>query len=116
MTLTVGKQGLHALGHLVESAGDDLAAGATAAAILYYHGMALAADALALDAEHRASPAMNRGFAEGLQRMAAMSGSILLDCVRQRRGAFRDVRMAAVKQMPKIASSGIKAKMSAWFS
>jgi len=115
MTLTVGKQGLHALGHLVESAGDDLAAGATAAAILYYHGMALAADALALDAEHRASPAMNRGFAEGLQRMATMSGSILLDCVRQRRGAFRDVRMAAVKQMPKMASSGIKAKMSGWF-
>ena len=115
MTLTVGKQGLHALGHLVETAGDDLAAGATAAAILYYHGMALAADALALDAAHRASPTMNRGFAEGLQRMATMAGSILLDCMRQRRGAFRDVRMAAVKQLPKMAGGGIRDKVTGWF-
>lgn len=115
MTLTVGKQGLHALGHLVESAGDQLTTGAIAAAILYYHGMALAADALALDAAHRASTAMNRGFAEGLQRMASMAGSILLDCVRQRRAAFRDVRMAAVKQLPKLASGGIRDKVSGWF-
>lgn len=116
MTLTVGKQGLHALGHLVESAGDELATGAVAAAILYYHGMALAADALALDAAHRSSPAMNRGFAEGLQRMATMAGSILLDCVRQRRTAFRDVRMAAVKQLPKMATGGIREKVAGWFS
>ena len=115
MTLTVGKQGLHALGHLVETAGNDLATGATSAAILYYHGMALAADAVALDAAHRASPAMNRGFAEGLQRMASMAGSILLDCVRQRRGAFRDVRMAAVKQLPKMAGGGIKDTVAGWF-
>jgi hypothetical protein len=116
MTLTVGKQGLHALGHLVENAGDELATGAVAAAILYYHGMALAADALALDATHRSSPAMNRGFAEGLQRMASMAGAILLDCVRQRRAAFRDVRMAAVKQLPKMAGSGIRDKVAGWFS
>lgn len=115
MTLTVGKQGLHALGHLVESAGDQLTTGAIAAAILYYHGMALAADALAVDDAHRASPAMNRGFAEGLQRMASMAGSILLDCVRQRRGAFRDVRMAAVKQLPKMATGGIRDKVAGWF-
>ena len=115
MTLTVGKQGLHALGHLVETAGDELATGAIAASILYYHGMALAADAVALDAAHRAAPEMNRGFAEGLQRMAGMAGSILLDCVRQRRGAFRDVRMAAVKQLPKVATGGLKDKLADWF-
>ena len=115
MTLTVGKQGLHALGHLVEHAGDELTTGAIAASILYYHGMALAADAVALDAAHRASPAMNRGFAEGVQRMATMAGSILLDCVRQRRGAFREIRMAAVKQLPKLASGGLKGKVAGWF-
>jgi hypothetical protein len=115
MTLTVGKQGLHALGYLVETAGDQLTTGAIAASILYYHGMALAADALALDAEHRASPGMNRGFAEGLQRMASMSGSILLDCVRQRRTAFRDVRMAAVKQLPKMATGSLRDRVTSWF-
>ena len=115
MAFTVGKQGLYALGHLVESAGDDLTRGAISASILYYHGMALAADALALDSAHRSSPEMNRGFAEGLQRMARMAGTILLDCVRQRRGAFRDVRMAAVKQLPKVATGGLKDRMAEWF-
>lgn len=115
MAFTVGKQGLHALGHLVENAGDDLTRGAISASILYYHGMALAADALALDSAHRASPELNRGFAEGLQRMARMAGAILLDCVRQRRGAFRDVRMAAVKQLPKVATGGLKERVAEWF-
>jgi len=115
MTLTVGKQGLHALGHLVETAGDDLAQGAIAAAILYHHGMALAGDALAVDAGHRAQPAMNRGFAQGIERMVSLAGSILPDAVRQRRAAFREVRTAAVRQLPKVASGGIKEKVAGWF-
>ncbi len=115
MTLTVGKQGLHALGHLVESAGDDLAQGSIAAAILYHHGMALAGDALAVDAAHRAQQAMNRGFAQGLERMVSLAGSILLDAVRQRRAAFREVRTAAVRQLPKVATGGIKDKVAGWF-
>lgn len=115
MTLTVGKQGLHAIGNLVEAVGDELAQGALAAAILYHHGMALAADTLALDAQHRQAEAMNRGFGEGLQRMAAMAGSILLDCVRQRRAAFREVRQAAVKQLPKMAAGGLREKIGSLF-
>lgn len=115
MTLTVGKQGLHALGHLVETAGDELAQGSIAAAILYHHGMALAGDALAVDAAHRAQPAMNRGFAQGLERMVSLAGSILLDAVRQRRAAFREVRTAAVRQLPKVATGGIKDKVAGWF-
>ena len=48
MALTVGQVGLHVLGNLVESIGDELAQGALAAGIIYYHGMALAADTLVL--------------------------------------------------------------------
>ncbi len=55
MALTVGQVGLHVLGTLIESVGDELTQGALAAGILYYHGMTLAADTLALDAAHRAS-------------------------------------------------------------
>ncbi len=42
MALTVGQVGLHVLGSLIESVGDELAQGALAAGIIYYHGIALA--------------------------------------------------------------------------
>jgi hypothetical protein len=82
MALTVGQVGLHILGSLIESVGDELTQGTLAAGILYYHGMALAADTLALDAAHRVSPAMNRNFREGVWKMGEVAGSILRDLVR----------------------------------
>src|SRR6185437_5374787 len=66
MALTVGQVGLHALGNLIESVGDELAQGALAAGIIYYHGVALASDALALDQVHRQNPAMNRSLRDGV--------------------------------------------------
>ncbi len=74
MALTVGQVGLHVLGTLIESVGDELTQGALAAGILYYHGMALAADTLAIDAAHRASPAMNRNFRQGVWKMGEIAG------------------------------------------
>lgn len=111
MTLTVGKQGLYALGHLIESAGDQLAQGAIAAAILYHHGTALAADKLAMDGRHRAAPELNPSFAHGLRKMTALAGDVLLDAVRRQRTAFRERRSEAVKRLPKKISAGIKERM-----
>ncbi|MBM3740898.1 MAG: hypothetical protein FJW39_34575 [Acidobacteria bacterium] len=111
MTLTVGKQGLYALGHLIESAGDQLAQGAIAAAILYHHGTALAADTLAMDGRHRAAPELNPSFAHGLRKMTALAGDVLLDAVRRQRTAFRERRSEAVKRLPKKISAGIKERM-----
>jgi hypothetical protein len=115
MTLTVGKQGLYALGHLVETAGDQLARGAIAAAILYHHGTALAADTLALDQKHRAVPELNPSFAHGLAKMTTLAGQVLLDAVRRQRAAFRERRAEAVKRLPKRLSEGFKEKMSGLF-
>ena len=108
MALTVGQVGLHVLGTLIESAGDELTQGALAAGIIYYHGIALASDTLALDEAHRQSPAMNRGFRDGVWKMGEIAGSILRDLVRQRRTAFRDKRKQIVRSLPKSAYAGIQ--------
>lgn len=109
MALTVGQVGLHALGHLIESVGDELAQGALAAGIIYYHGIALASDTLALDEVHRRSSAMNRNFREGVWKMGEIAGSILRDFVRQRRTAFREKRRQIVRTLPRSAYAGIQA-------
>jgi hypothetical protein len=109
MALTVGQAGLHALGHLIESVGDELAQGALAAGIIYYHGIALASDTLAMDMVHRQSPAMTRNFREGVWKMGEIAGSILRDFVRQRRSAFREKRRQIVRKLPRSAYSGIQA-------
>ncbi len=108
MALTVGQVGLHVLGTLIESVGDELTQGALAAGILYYHGMALAADTLAIDAAHRASPAMNRNFREGVWKMGEIAGSILRDLVRERRTAFRYRRTQIIRSLPKSAYARIQ--------
>lgn len=108
MALTVGQVGLHVLGTLIESAGDELAQGALAAGIIYYHGISLASDTLALDQIHRQSPAMNRSFREGVWKMGEIAGSILRDLVRQRRTAFRDRRRQIVRSLPRSAYAGIQ--------
>jgi hypothetical protein len=109
MALTVGQVGLHALGNLIESAGDELAQGALAAGIIYYHGVALASDALALDRHHRQSPAMNRSVREGVWKMGEIAGAILRDLVRQRRNAYREKRRYTVRTLPRTAYAGIQA-------
>jgi hypothetical protein len=109
MALTVGQVGLHVLGTLIESVGDELTQGALAAGILYYHGMALASDTLALDAAHRAAPGMNRSFRDGVWKMGEIAGSILRDLVRQRRTAFRDRRTQIIRSLPKSAYARIQA-------
>jgi hypothetical protein len=109
MALTVGQVGLHVLGNLIESMGDELTQGAMAAGIIYYHGIALASDTLALDEQHRHSAMMNRSFREGVWKMGEIAGSILRDVVRQRRSSFRDKRRQIVRSLPRSAYAGIQA-------
>ena len=108
MALSVGPVGLRTLGALIESVGDELAQGALAAGIIYYHGISLASDTLALDRTHRATVPMNRGVRDGVWRMGEIAGTILLDFIRQRRNAFRERRREAMKGLPKTAYQGIQ--------
>lgn len=108
MAMTVGQVGLHTLGILIESVGDELAQGALAAGIIYYHGMSLAADTLALDRVHRLSPEMNRNLRTAIWKMGEVAGSILLDFIRQRRNAFREKRQQVVRSIPRTAYDKIQ--------
>jgi hypothetical protein len=108
LALTVGQVGLHVLGNLIESVGDELTQGALAAGIIYYHGIALASDTLAVDLVHRRSPAMTRNFREGVWKMGEIAGSILRDFVRQRRNAFREKRGRMVRTLPRSAYAAIR--------
>ena len=108
MALSVGPVGLRTLGALIESVGDELAQGALAAGIIYYHGISLASDTLALDRTHRATIAMNRSVRDGVWRMGEIAGTILLDFIRQRRNAFRERRREAMKGLPRTAYQGIQ--------
>jgi hypothetical protein len=108
MALTVGQVGLHVLGTLIESVGDELTQGALAAGIIYYHGIALASDTLAIDEVHRGSPAMTRNFREGVWKMGEIAGTILRDFVRQRRNAFREKRGRMVRTLPRSAYAAIR--------
>jgi hypothetical protein len=109
MALSVGQVGLHTLGTLIESVGDELTQGAVAAGIIYFHGISLAADTLALDRRHRASQAMNRDLRKSFWKMGEVAGSILLDFIRQRRSAFRERRRQVVRSLPRTAYERVQA-------
>ena len=47
------------IAEVIENVGDDLLQGVLAGGVIYHHGMAIAADVLALDKVHRRSPEMN---------------------------------------------------------
>ena len=75
--MSVGASGLRYIGNFIEHAANDLLQGVMAAGILYYHGMALAAECLALDEEHRRSPQMTRTISEAMAMACAPAGQLL---------------------------------------
>lgn len=117
--MTIGAFGIRQLGHFIEATADDLLQGVLAGGILYYHGMALAAECLALDQEHRNSPEMNRTISQAMAVACAPAGRILRDQVRamrvflreRRRMMFASARNTA-KQTASSASGGVRAASS----
>lgn len=90
--LGIGAFGLRHVGNFIESTADDLLQGVLAAGVLYYHGMALASDCLALDQEHRRSPAMNRTVSQAMGVALAPAANLLRDQVRALRQFLRERR------------------------
>jgi hypothetical protein len=97
--LSVGSVGAHQLGRLIDAVGEELLQGVLAGGIMYYHGMALAADTLAVDRAHRASPAMTRTLAQFARTGAGTAGALLRSVVRQYRSILRMRRRQAVAQV-----------------
>ena len=94
--LGIGAFGLRHLGSFIESTSDDLLQGVLAAGILYYHGMALASECLALDEEHRRSPAMNRTVSQAMTMAVTPAAGMLRDQVRSLRQFLRERRRIAL--------------------
>ncbi|MEX0926535.1 MAG: hypothetical protein WD208_07435 [Dehalococcoidia bacterium] len=96
MTLGVGALSFQQLSDLTRETGKELLQGAIAGGVLYHHGMSIAADALALDKEHRNTREMNRSPREGAIRVANVAGQMLRNQVRRFRNAWRERRRKPV--------------------
>lgn len=90
--MSVGASGLRYIANFIEFAANDLLQGVIAGGILYYHGMALAAECLALDAEHRRDPEMNRTISQAMTVACAPAGRLLREQVRKMRAFLRERR------------------------
>jgi hypothetical protein len=96
MMVGVGTFGIRQLGVFVDKAGDELFQGALAGGVLYFHGMAIAADCLALDRLHRESAAMNRTIGQCMAASSVSAGQVLRDATRTLRKTLREKRRRAV--------------------
>lgn len=92
MSMSVGAFGLRHIGTFIEATANDLLQGVLAGGILYYHGMALAAECLALDLEHLRSPEMTRTIGQAMNVACAPAGRLLRDQVRRMRAFLRERR------------------------
>jgi prepilin signal peptidase PulO-like enzyme (type II secretory pathway) len=90
--LGIGAFGLRHLGNFIESTADDLLQGVLASGVLYFHGMSLAADCLAMDQEHRRSAGMNRTVSQAMTVALAPAANLLRDQVRALRQFLRERR------------------------
>jgi hypothetical protein len=98
--MSIGSEGLQLMSQLVERHGDDLMQGVLSGGMLYYHGMAIAADSLALDQQHRISEQMSRRPFECMNAVAQTAGNILLEYIRKRKDCIRKRKQDAINQIP----------------
>lgn len=108
LSMSIGAFGLRQLGSFIESTANDLLQGVLAAGVLYYHGMALAADCLALDEEHRRSPEMTRTIGQAMAIACAPAGRLLRDQVRRMREFLRERRRVALTAAKDAAKEGVE--------
>ncbi len=99
----VGAAGVHQVASLVDRYGEELLEGILAGGIVYYHGMAIAADCLALDAQHRESPEMNRTARQAVTNVCISAGRLVRNQARELRSALKQRRRQMAKSVSKAA-------------
>ncbi len=107
MSMSVGAFGLRHIGMFIEATANDLLQGVLAGGVLYFHGMALAGECLAIDAEHRASAGMCRSIAQSMAVACAPAGRMLRDQVRKMRTFLRARRQLAFTAAKDAAKAGV---------
>jgi hypothetical protein len=88
----VGATGVRQIAGVIDRYGDDLLEGILAGGILYYHGISLAADCLALDRTDRASTELNRTPYQATAAISSFAGGILRKHVQDYRAVLREKR------------------------
>jgi hypothetical protein len=88
----VGATGVRQIAGVIDRYGDDLLEGILAGGILYYHGISLAADCLALDRIDRASAGLNRTPYQATAAISSFAGGILRKHVQDYRAVLREKR------------------------
>jgi hypothetical protein len=120
MSMSVGAFGLRHIGAFIDATANDLLQGVLAGGVLYFHGMALAAECLAVDSEHRASAGMTRTIAQSMSVACTPAGRILRDQVRRMRAFLRARRQLAFTATKDAAKLGVdklrEASASHWES
>ena len=104
--MSVGAFGLRQIGTFIEATANDLLQGVLAGGVLYYHGMALAADCLALDDQHRRSPEMTRTIGQAMAIACVPAGRLLRNQVRRLRELLRERRRLALAAAKDAAKQG----------
>lgn len=94
----VGQVGLHQVAELTRDLGDELLQGVLAASILYFHGMSLAVDVLALDDDHRT--ALTPTMRAVVPKMRDAAGRLARKQVRLLRRAYVQQRRDAYARLP----------------
>lgn len=107
MSMSVGAFGLRQLGGFIETTANDLLQGVLAGGILYYHGMALAVECLALDEQHRRSPEMTRTIGQAMTMACDPAGRLLRAQVRRMREFLRERRRLALTAAKDAARQGL---------
>ncbi len=102
LVLGVGAQGVRQIAQFIDHAAQELLEGVLASGILYYHGMAIAADCLALDRVHRESPEMNRSVRDAIGGVTRLAGQLLRRQVIGFRTALKQKRKQAIEQIRKV--------------
>ncbi|MEB2363233.1 MAG: hypothetical protein OZ929_17990 [Bryobacterales bacterium] len=102
LVLGVGAQGVRQLARFIDHAAQELLEGVLASGILYYHGMAIAADCLALDRVHREGPEMNRSVRDAIGGATRLAGQLLRRQVIGFRTALKQKRRQAIEQIRKV--------------
>lgn len=103
----VGASGVRQVGRLIDRYGDELLQGILAGGILYYHGVEIAADCLAVDQAHRAAPELHRSVREAAGTVCASAAGLVRVQAQELRGALRDRRrqvLSAVQEKAKAAA------------
>lgn len=117
LTVSVGASGLRQIGNFIEHAANDLLQGVLAGGVLYYHGMALAAECLSLDEQHRRSHEMTRTVSQAMTVACAPAGRLLRDQVRRMREFLRERRkliLSAAKDKAREGSGRVWDSVKGW--